>query len=157
MMNKQEFLTYAGLEMQTLDLWLEQRWLIPDQTFGGVNFFGCGCRAGASDPGSENWFRSQRRGHRRHPSSYGPAPRLCVAHSTNCTKISRNFAPGFNQAGEVASRINQEVAMIEKVAPLGQGELHALILQGFGAQAYWKGRVVAGRCTSLAVRCRERS
>jgi chaperone modulatory protein CbpM len=38
MMNKQEFLTYAGLEMQTLDLWLEQRWLIPDQTFGGVNF-----------------------------------------------------------------------------------------------------------------------
>ena len=47
--------------------------------------------------------------------------------------------------------------MIEKVAPLGQGELHALILQGFGARAYWKGRVVAGRCTSLAVRCRERS
>jgi chaperone modulatory protein CbpM len=38
MMNKQEFLSYAGLEMQTLDLWLEQRWLIPDQTFGGVNF-----------------------------------------------------------------------------------------------------------------------
>ena len=37
MMNKQEFLTYAGLEMQTLDLWLEQRWLIPDQTFG-MNF-----------------------------------------------------------------------------------------------------------------------
>ena len=29
--------------------------------------------------------------------------------------------------------------MIEKVAPLGQGELHALILQGFGAQAYWRG------------------
>jgi hypothetical protein len=39
--------------------------------------------------------------------------------------------------------------MIEKVALLAQGELHALILQGFGAQAYWKGRVVAGRCTSL--------
>jgi chaperone modulatory protein CbpM len=38
MMNKQEFLTSAGLEMQTLDLWLEQRWLIPDQTFGGINF-----------------------------------------------------------------------------------------------------------------------
>jgi chaperone modulatory protein CbpM len=38
MMNKQEFLTCAGLEMQTLDLWLEQRWLIPDQTFGGMNF-----------------------------------------------------------------------------------------------------------------------
>ena len=38
MMNKQEFLTSAGLEMQTLDLWLEQRWLIPDETFGGMNF-----------------------------------------------------------------------------------------------------------------------
>ena len=37
-MNTQEFLTCAGLEMQTLDLWLEQRWLIPDQTFGGMNF-----------------------------------------------------------------------------------------------------------------------
>ena len=24
--------------MQTLDLWLEQRWLIPDQTSAGVNF-----------------------------------------------------------------------------------------------------------------------
>jgi chaperone modulatory protein CbpM len=38
MMNKQEFLTSAGLEVQTLDLWLEQRWLIPDQAFGGINF-----------------------------------------------------------------------------------------------------------------------
>jgi chaperone modulatory protein CbpM len=38
MMNKQEFLTSAGLEVQTLDLWLEQRWLIPDQAFGGMNF-----------------------------------------------------------------------------------------------------------------------
>ena len=37
-MNKLEFLTCAGLEMQTLDLWLEQRWLIPDETFGGMNF-----------------------------------------------------------------------------------------------------------------------
>jgi chaperone modulatory protein CbpM len=31
-MNKQEFLICTGLEMQTLDVWLEQRWLIPDQT-----------------------------------------------------------------------------------------------------------------------------
>jgi chaperone modulatory protein CbpM len=37
-MNTQEFLTCASLEMQTLDIWLEQRWLIPDQTFGGMNF-----------------------------------------------------------------------------------------------------------------------
>ncbi|MBV9531375.1 MAG: hypothetical protein JO283_09955 [Bradyrhizobium sp.] len=31
-MNKLEFLTRAGLERQTLEFWLEQRWLIPDQT-----------------------------------------------------------------------------------------------------------------------------
>jgi chaperone modulatory protein CbpM len=37
-MNKQEFLTCAGLQMQTLELWLEQRWLIPDQTSAGMNF-----------------------------------------------------------------------------------------------------------------------
>ena len=37
-MNKQEFLTHAGVQVQTLDLWLEQRWLIPDQTSGGMSF-----------------------------------------------------------------------------------------------------------------------
>ena len=37
-MNKQEFLTYAGLQTQTLEHWLEQRWLIPDQTGVGANF-----------------------------------------------------------------------------------------------------------------------
>jgi chaperone modulatory protein CbpM len=37
-MNKQEFLTHAGVQVQTLDLWLEQRWLIPDQTSAGMNF-----------------------------------------------------------------------------------------------------------------------
>jgi len=37
-MNKEEFLTCAGLKMQTLDLWLEQRWLIPDETAAGMNF-----------------------------------------------------------------------------------------------------------------------
>ena len=37
-MNKQEFLTSAGLQIQTLDYWLEQRWLIPDQTAAGMNF-----------------------------------------------------------------------------------------------------------------------
>jgi chaperone modulatory protein CbpM len=31
-MNKQEFLTCLGLEVQTLELWLEQQWLIPEQT-----------------------------------------------------------------------------------------------------------------------------
>jgi chaperone modulatory protein CbpM len=33
-MSKQEFLTRAGLQVQTLELWLEQRWLIPQQTSG---------------------------------------------------------------------------------------------------------------------------
>ncbi len=37
-MNKQEFLTCAGLQVQTLDIWLEQGWLIPVQGSAGVNF-----------------------------------------------------------------------------------------------------------------------
>jgi chaperone modulatory protein CbpM len=37
-MNKQEFLTHAGVQAQALDLWLEQRWLIPDQTSAGMKF-----------------------------------------------------------------------------------------------------------------------
>ncbi|MGH6934605.1 MAG: chaperone modulator CbpM [Methylocella sp.] len=37
-MNKQEFLTYSGLQAQTLDFWLEQRWLIPKETSAGMNF-----------------------------------------------------------------------------------------------------------------------
>jgi chaperone modulatory protein CbpM len=37
-MNTQEFLICAGLQMQTLERWLEQRWLIPDQTSGRMNF-----------------------------------------------------------------------------------------------------------------------
>jgi chaperone modulatory protein CbpM len=38
MMNKQEFLTCSGLQVQTLDFWLEQRWLVPEQTSAGMNF-----------------------------------------------------------------------------------------------------------------------
>jgi chaperone modulatory protein CbpM len=37
-MNKQEFLTCSGLQVQTLDFWLEQRWLIPEETSAGMNF-----------------------------------------------------------------------------------------------------------------------
>ena len=37
-MNKQEFLTYSDLQMQTLDFWLEQRWLLPEETPSGVSF-----------------------------------------------------------------------------------------------------------------------
>lgn len=37
-MNKREFLTYSGLQGQTLDLWLEQRWLIPEETSVGIQF-----------------------------------------------------------------------------------------------------------------------
>ena len=37
-MSKQEFLTRAGLQVQTLELWLEQRWLIPEQTSTGTDF-----------------------------------------------------------------------------------------------------------------------
>lgn len=37
-MNKQEFLTSAGLQVQTLELWLDQQWLIPDQTSDKMMF-----------------------------------------------------------------------------------------------------------------------
>ncbi|HET6621793.1 MAG TPA: chaperone modulator CbpM [Dongiaceae bacterium] len=37
-LNKQEFLTSSGLQVQTLEVWLEQRWLIPEQASGGMNF-----------------------------------------------------------------------------------------------------------------------
>jgi chaperone modulatory protein CbpM len=37
-MNKQEFLTSAGLKVQTLELWLEQRWLVPDQASAETMF-----------------------------------------------------------------------------------------------------------------------
>jgi chaperone modulatory protein CbpM len=37
-MSKLEFLSRADLEVETLDIWLEQHWLIPDQTTGGLNF-----------------------------------------------------------------------------------------------------------------------
>jgi chaperone modulatory protein CbpM len=36
--NKQEFLTSSGLQLRTLELWLEQRWLIPMQTPAGLTF-----------------------------------------------------------------------------------------------------------------------
>lgn len=37
-MNMQKFLTCSGLQVQTLEFWLEQRWLIPEQTSIGMNF-----------------------------------------------------------------------------------------------------------------------
>jgi chaperone modulatory protein CbpM len=37
-MTKQEFLTSAGLEVQTLEFWIEQQWLIPDQTSAEMSF-----------------------------------------------------------------------------------------------------------------------
>ena len=36
--NKQEFLTCSGLHVQTLEFWLEQRWLIPQETSAGITF-----------------------------------------------------------------------------------------------------------------------
>ena len=36
--NKQEFLTSSGLQVRTLELWLEQKWLIPAQTPVGLTF-----------------------------------------------------------------------------------------------------------------------
>jgi chaperone modulatory protein CbpM len=37
-MNKQDFLSSSGLQAQTLEVWLEQQWLIPEATSTGMNF-----------------------------------------------------------------------------------------------------------------------
>lgn len=37
-MDKQEFLTSSGLQAQTLEIWIEQTWLIPAQTSAGASF-----------------------------------------------------------------------------------------------------------------------
>ena len=37
-MNEEEFLAHAGLKTQTLKLWLEQHWLIPERTSAGTHF-----------------------------------------------------------------------------------------------------------------------
>jgi chaperone modulatory protein CbpM len=37
-MNKQEFLAFSGLQIQTLDFWLEQQWLVPVETASGAEF-----------------------------------------------------------------------------------------------------------------------
>ena len=37
-MNKQEFLNSAGLRIEMLDFWIEQQWLIPEETTDGVAF-----------------------------------------------------------------------------------------------------------------------
>ena len=40
-MSKQEFLISANLQEQTLEFWLEQRWLIPDETEVDPRFSDC--------------------------------------------------------------------------------------------------------------------
>jgi chaperone modulatory protein CbpM len=37
-LTKQEFLTHAGLKVRTLELWLDQQWLIPDQASADMTF-----------------------------------------------------------------------------------------------------------------------
>jgi chaperone modulatory protein CbpM len=37
-MTKQEFLSSSGLQIQVLELWLEQRWLIPEEAEAGMIF-----------------------------------------------------------------------------------------------------------------------
>ena len=40
-MTKQEFLVSSNLQEQTLEFWLEQRWLIPDETVPEARFSEC--------------------------------------------------------------------------------------------------------------------
>ena len=37
-MTKREFLTSSGLQVQVLEFWLEQRWLVPEETAGELHF-----------------------------------------------------------------------------------------------------------------------
>ena len=37
-MNEQEFLSSAGLKVELLDFWIEQQWLVPEETVGGAAF-----------------------------------------------------------------------------------------------------------------------
>jgi chaperone modulatory protein CbpM len=37
-MNRQEFLASSGLQVQILDFWIEQQWLVPDRTSAGMTF-----------------------------------------------------------------------------------------------------------------------
>ncbi len=37
-MTKQEFLRSSGLQLQTLELWIEQEWLVPEETPTGIRF-----------------------------------------------------------------------------------------------------------------------
>lgn len=37
-MTKQEFLSSSGIQVQVLELWLEQRWLVPEEAEAGLLF-----------------------------------------------------------------------------------------------------------------------
>jgi chaperone modulatory protein CbpM len=37
-MNRQEFLACSGLQVQMLDFWIEQQWLVPDRTAAEMTF-----------------------------------------------------------------------------------------------------------------------
>lgn len=37
-MNRQDFLAHSGLQVQTLEFWLEQQWIIPEETAAGAAY-----------------------------------------------------------------------------------------------------------------------
>lgn len=37
-MKREEFLASAGLQVRTLEVWIEQRWLVPDETETEIQF-----------------------------------------------------------------------------------------------------------------------
>ncbi|MGH8113676.1 MAG: chaperone modulator CbpM [Rhodanobacteraceae bacterium] len=37
-MDKREFVTHCGVEVQVLEVWLEQRWIVPEDTPSGPAF-----------------------------------------------------------------------------------------------------------------------
>ena len=89
-MNKQEFLTSAGLQVQTLEIWLDQRWLVPDQTSAEITF-------SETDVARAHLIRDLK-------SDFGVndegvdvisissiSSTACAEHLSNCTGILRSF------------------------------------------------------------------
>ena len=90
-MNKQEFLTSAGLEVQTLEIWLDQRWLIPEQTSAEMTFSETDVRgrilSAISRAISESTMRASTSFFTSSTSSTA-----CAARLSNCAGIIKEFS-----------------------------------------------------------------
>lgn len=88
-MNKQQFLIDAGLEVQTLEFWIEQQWLVPEQSAHDVSF-------SDTDVARAHLIRDLKGDSasttRASTSSciWSISCMACAVRSKNCTRISRH-------------------------------------------------------------------